>query len=112
MSAPIVPRRQCKAHRKNGERCTRIPIIGGTVCIMHGGKAPQVKMAAEERIKALVDPAITQLARLIDDADSDAVKLSAVKDALDRAGYKPTEKRETKHEGSGVLIMLPERKPA
>lgn len=57
-------------------------------------------MAAEARIQALVDPALTRLGLLIDNADGDSVKLSAVKDVLDRAGYKPVEKRETKHEGS------------
>jgi hypothetical protein len=40
----------------------------------------------------MVDPAITALRKLVDEADSDAVRLSAIKDILDRAGYKPREK--------------------
>lgn len=55
-------------------------------------------MAAEARLQALVDPAITQLAALVENADSDSVKLSAIKDVLDRAGYKPTEKQEVTHQ--------------
>lgn len=51
-------------------------------------------MAAEARIQALVDPALTRLGLLIDNADGDSVKLSAVKDVLDRAGYKAVDKTE------------------
>lgn len=92
--------RQCKAHRKNGEQCRRQAIIGGAVCIMHGGKAPQVIRSARERIDAMVDPALTQLARIVEDGESDAVKLAAIKDVLDRAGYKPVEKRENRNENT------------
>jgi hypothetical protein len=62
------------------------------VCIAHGGGAPQVKIAAEERLRSLVHPAISGLASLINNADSDSVRLSAIRDLLDRTGYKPTEK--------------------
>lgn len=56
------------------------------MCRIHGGAAPQVKAKAEERITALVDPAITRLTKLIED-ESSGVALAAVKDVLDRAGY-------------------------
>jgi antitoxin component of RelBE/YafQ-DinJ toxin-antitoxin module len=59
---------------------------GAPVCRMHGGSAPQVRAKAEDRIRALVDPALSRLAQLIDHADLDSVKLAAVKDVLDRAG--------------------------
>lgn len=42
----------------------------------------------------MVDPALARLRRLIDEADSDSVKLAAVRDALDRAGYKLPERIE------------------
>ena len=74
------------------------PIRGGGVCRVHGGSAPQVKQAAAERIRELVDPAIDQLARLLEAADSDAVKLSAIKDVLDRAGY--SAKQRIEHSGA------------
>ena len=39
--------RRCRAHSKrSGERCRRLAIPGGTVCVMHGGAAPQVAAAA------------------------------------------------------------------
>ncbi len=54
--------------------------------MMHGGRAPQVRAAAQLRILSLVNPALHELARLVKEADADSVKLSAVKDVLDRAG--------------------------
>jgi len=53
---------------------------------MHGGRAPQVRAAARLRILGMVNPALHALSKLIETADSDSVKLSAVKDVLDRAG--------------------------
>lgn len=44
--------RQCTAKaRRTGSRCKRSAIPGGTVCSMHGGKAPAVKAAAERRLQ-------------------------------------------------------------
>lgn len=42
---------QCVATAKGtGRRCERDAIQGGEVCIMHGGKAPQVQRAAKRRL--------------------------------------------------------------
>lgn len=40
----------------------------------------------------MVDPALTALRKLVETADSDSVRLGAIKDILDRAGYKPRDK--------------------
>jgi hypothetical protein len=61
---------------------------------MHGGMAPQALRSAAERLAALVDPALAALAQLVDSAESDMVRLAAIKDVLDRAGYKPRERVE------------------
>ena len=53
---------------------------------MHGGKAPQVKLAAKDRLAALVDPAIDALQRALDHRDINAA-IRAAKDLLDRAGF-------------------------
>jgi hypothetical protein len=45
------------------------------------------------RLRELVDPAITRLEDLIHDEQS-SVALAAVRDILDRAGYKATERVE------------------
>ncbi|GEM_PF-2833090 len=50
----------CQAHAKSsGRQCGRRPVIGATVCIMHGGSAPQVKAAAARTIA--FDRAIREL---------------------------------------------------
>lgn len=42
--------RRCTATSKqSGDRCKRFAIPGGTVCVMHGGKSPGVRAAAEAR---------------------------------------------------------------
>jgi len=37
--------------KRSRERCRRAPIPGGTVCMMHGGAAPQVAAAARRRLQ-------------------------------------------------------------
>lgn len=64
---------------------------------MHGGAAPQVKARAEDRIRDLVDPALTRLETLLAD-ESSSVALSAVKDVLDRAGYGARQRFEVYHQ--------------
>ena len=79
--------RRCTARSKRtGEPCKRFAIAGGNVCPMHGGAAPQTKAAAQERIQAMVSPALSRIRQLMDGAESDSVKLQACRDVLDRAG--------------------------
>ncbi len=100
-----MTRPKCTAtSRQTGARCGAWPIPGGTVCKWHGGAAPQVQKAARDRLADMVDPALTALKGLIETADSDSVRLSAIKDILDRAGYKPTEKQQ--HEGKVVIELV------
>lgn len=40
-----------EGHPRAGERCDNAPIKGGTICHKHGGKAPQVRAAAERRLE-------------------------------------------------------------
>lgn len=85
------PERRCTATvRSTGERCKRAAIKGGTVCTSHGGAAPQVRKKARDRLLELVDPAINELAKLLnrDDVD-DSVRLRAITSLLDRVGYGP-----------------------
>jgi hypothetical protein len=60
------PKRRCKAHSRSGKQCGNAPIMGGMVCRMHGGSAPQVKRKAAERLADLIDPdrALREMARL------------------------------------------------
>lgn len=83
------PARRCTAHKKNGEQCRRWAIRGGTVCTHHGGRAPAVRARARQRLDEAADRMAKQLLGIAESAESEAVKLAAVRDALDRAGLKP-----------------------
>jgi hypothetical protein len=52
------------------------------VCHMHGGKSPQALRKAEERMRDMVHPALTSLARQIEQD-----QFAAVKYVLDWAGF-------------------------
>jgi hypothetical protein len=88
---------KCTGHSsQTGEPCKNWPIRGGTVCHKHGGRAPQVKRKAEQRIRELVNPALALIAELIETGRAEdlpaSVGLAAARDILDRAGYSPTAK--------------------
>lgn len=95
----------CSARRSNGEPCRKPAIKGGAVCATHGGSAPQVRDAAKRRLLEAVDPLMAELIRLALKAESESVRVSAAKDALDRAGYgakQIIESEVTVHDGGEV----------
>jgi hypothetical protein len=53
-----------------------------------------VKRTAQQRLAEMVDPALAALAQLVEEAESEMVQLAAIKDVLDRAGYKPKDRIE------------------
>lgn len=84
--APV--RVTCTATKRNGKPCGLPPIKGGTVCHKHGGSAPQVRAKANERLRAMVLPALGELRKIIDSPDTtDADKLRAINMVLNRTGY-------------------------
>lgn len=85
---PIQERTRCSARRKNGTPCKNPPILGGNVCRMHGGSAPQTRAAANRRLLAMVVPALVRLDAIMRKADtSDADRLRAIAEILNRAGF-------------------------
>jgi len=63
---------------------------GQAVCFLHGGKSPQALKKAEERMRELVHPAVSSLARQIEKDEFQAVRY-----VLDYAGFKAVEKLES-----------------
>lgn len=87
----------CTAKAKStGSQCGNPPLPGGKVCRFHGGKAPQVLAASARNIlESLVGPALAKMSEILNDESTPpAVRLAAVRDILDRTGFKPTERVE------------------
>ena len=81
---------KCKATNRRGAPCGRWAIPGGTVCLNHGGGAPQVREAARRRLMAWAPRALQVLEDIAEDTDQPAAaRVRAASDLLDRAGFKP-----------------------
>jgi hypothetical protein len=77
---------RCVAHRKNAEQCLKAAIRGGNVCRFHGGAAGHVRRKARERLELAADEWPANCSAWPPVAESEAVKLNAIRDALDRSG--------------------------
>lgn len=86
------PTRICSAHRTNGEPCRKTAVRGTEppLCMSHGAAAPAVRRKARVRLEMAADRMAKELLGIAtaDDAPP-AVKLAAIRDALDRAGLSP-----------------------
>jgi hypothetical protein len=101
MDGSFVP---CTATAKGSrKRCKRRPIPGGTVCVKHGGGAPQVQFKAMERLLALQPKAVGRMEALIDQEAFPTVAYAAARDVLDRTMGKPKETQALEHSG-GITI--------
>ena len=88
----------CTAHRTNGEPCRAHAIRGGSVCVAHGGAAPQVKHKAAERMREVASGGLELLNSKITGKSRDmdgkttlevVVKLTQLADALEGHGQGP-----------------------
>lgn len=67
--------------------CARWAIMGGNVCVAHGGGVAHVQQAARLRLIAAADPLIGALISIALDKSQDAkARVAAINSALDRAG--------------------------
>lgn len=77
-------RQRCSARSKQkGTQCGRTAIPGGTVCRYHGGAAPQVQAAAQERLKAMQPLALDTLEALMRRDQYPTVQFQASKAVID-----------------------------
>ena len=72
---------------------------GQSVCRSHGGGSPQARAKAEAaieraeaRLRGLAGPAVATLEELVTGATSEAVRLAAARDLVDRSIGKAVEK--------------------
>lgn len=78
---------RCVGHRKNGKQCKKAALRGAHVCAYHGGRAPQVKARAKVRIEEATDKLAGYLLQMAADTNiPEGVRLTAIRDALDRGG--------------------------
>lgn len=85
---------KCTATNRQGNRCGRYPIPGGTVCRNHGGAAPQVQKKAAERLAALLPRAVERLGLLMERDEYPSVQFQASKAVIEFAEGKATERVE------------------
>jgi hypothetical protein len=100
--------RKCTAMSKQSkQRCGRYAIRGGTVCVIHGGKSPQVQRSAAERLRAMVHPSLTVFEERLKDKDQPGMQIQVARDVLDRTGYSAkTQLEVTGAEGGPVKFDL------
>lgn len=80
--------RRCTAtSRQSGERCKRTVQLGFTVCYFHGAKAPGAPEKAKLRLLSLVEPALATVAQVMATSQSEALRLRAAENVLDRGGF-------------------------
>jgi hypothetical protein len=100
--------RKCHAHTSglHGAKrpCRNWAIKGGTVCPYHGGKAPQVKAAAQRRLQAMLDPALTELSDLIHQNEHLPSKLGAISNVMNRTLGKVGETKDRGPKGAVINI--------
>lgn len=103
-----------------GERCRQPAIPGGNVCRFHGGSAPQVQEAAQDRLERMADEVLAKFEPALDDlfAEYDAAETAdekvkilreirkATTDILDRADNGPTETHEHTGADGGPIMVI------
>ena len=82
-------------HDRPGEQCKKWSLRGALKCVRHGGTLPNVRQHAEAMVESArlrligsTDQAVDWLLDLAENSTSDAVRLKATTEVMDRAGVK------------------------
>jgi len=87
--------RRAKANepdRPGGDRCRKRAIPGGTVCVMHGGKAPSVREKARQRVEDMLPLGLKRIKQLAKQNSDLGVALSASKEIIKLNDLEPPAK--------------------
>ena len=96
-------RQRCSARISDGSRqCERWAINGSNVCATHGGRAPQVKRSAKERLAELVEPALAGLHTALKSGEIPSI-VKAAQIVLDRTGFHPSQAIELTGKDGGPI---------
>jgi len=104
--------RKCTTHStRTKQLCERWAMKGQTVCMTHGGKTPQALARAEQMVElaelklhGLVVLGAETLEDLVANATSEAVRLAAARDLVDRSVGKATERI---HVAAAIAVRRP-----
>ena len=84
---------------------------GQTICLAHGGASPQAQAKAAEmvelaelRLRNLAPRAVSELESLVTNATSEAVRLAAARDLVDRSVGRATERI---HVAAAITVKRP-----
>ena len=98
---------KCGARNRDGSPCKASPIRGATVCRMHGGASPQVLRRAKERLENSAEKMARLLLQMAEDPNvPHAVRLAAIRDALDRAGITAKQTLEVEAEWHSIITDI------
>jgi len=91
--------RKCTAHSQSGKPCEKFSMTGQAVCGTHGGRSPQAMAKAQRmvelaelKLRGLAPVAVAELESLVTNASSEAVRLAAARDLVDRSVGKAVER--------------------
>lgn len=87
-ATPEVRARRCTAHRsdRSGRRCKNAALVFQTVCRYHGGASKNAKNAAQRRLGEALDIMAKGLLTIAQSAESESVRLAAIKEVLNLGG--------------------------